>query len=176
MNKNQKYSYDYSMLDNNSDNIFTDILNTKEQINSSNECSEKVKNVLCKIIDICYNNDKRYQTVNTTHITNLLDKSFGKNIISFKERIYMDKTDIAILQHYQCKLDILGIYKYDNNIEREYWLVMDSIYSSSAMECYDRYFDILNETENNFVLRIINKKDLKALRYLNPIKLYEMEG
>ena len=89
----------------------------------------------------------------------------------FFENLYTDKTDIAILQHY-CKLDILGIYRYDNNIEREYWLVMDSIYSSVAMEYYDKYFDILSETENNFVLRIINKKDLKALRYLNPIKLY----
>lgn len=87
----------------------------------------------------------------------------------------MDKTDITILQHYQCKLDISEIYKYNNNIEQEYWLVIDNIYSNNAMKYYDEYFDILNDIENNFNLRIINKKDLKSLYYLNPIRLYRME-
>ncbi len=88
----------------------------------------------------------------------------------------MDKTDITILQHYQCKLDISEIYKYNNNIEQEYWLVMTDIYSKNAMNNNDVYFDILDKYESVFNLRIINKKDLKTLLYLKPVKLWKMEG
>lgn len=83
----------------------------------------------------------------------------------------MDKTDITILQHYQCKLDILEIYRLNNTFEREYWLIMTDIYSKNAMKYYDVYFDILNKCESVFNLRIINNKDLKILLYLKPIKL-----
>ena len=40
----------------------------------------------------------------------------------------------------------------------------------------DVYFDILDKYESVFNLRIINKKDLKTLLYLKPVKLWKMEG
>lgn len=155
---------------NTSDNIFMTIPKTKEQIKNSNECSEQIKKALYDIIKI--STDNRQNNNESNHnILQILDNTFSKNIISFPGGIPMDKTDVIVVRQYYNKAHILEIYKYINNLNREYWLVMDDVYSSEAMQYYDEYFSIINDSADTFCIRIINQQDLIGLLYLNPIKL-----
>ena len=141
-----------------------DIVNqTQKRISSSKE-SAKVKHVFRNIMNDCLKSDFE----NTSSVKNVSKRINEFININFEEREFMDN---IIIKTFSTKEDIKEIYKYEGN-EKEYWLIVDDVYSKTSMEYYDLYYDLLENADIYFDVKILNVDDLKGLDYMNPKKIY----
>lgn len=77
--------------------------------------------------------------------------------------------DNKTINAFSTKDNIIAIYKLEST-DREYWLVVEDVYSQETEECYNLYYELLDDTY--FELRIISKEELTSLLYIQPEKVY----
>ena len=140
------------------------VTDTENSIDNSEMEDEKIKETFTKMLYTCYAGELKNEPV-TKKVSKLI-----KNYIEFSD-VERDKMDQLVLETFSTKDVINEIYKLKAE-DNEYWLIVNDTSTDQARQCYDEYFDLLDQSEDFFELRILNTKDLDAAMYMKPEKIW----
>lgn len=89
----------------------------------------------------------------------------------------VEYTEKLVIDTFSKKPNVQEIYALTlpHTFFKEYWLIVDDIYSTEASQCYEEYFDLLDQIDSYFELRLLTPRELQSAMYLQPKKIYEVK-